>query len=127
MNEPSSLARHPELAQLWTLHYAGRVGLRALEHAHPITPPAEIRPAIQGLKDAITALLAAIERYKVVAENLPRKHVIAIPNSWSPQEANAVFEFLHQMADAVWIAAEPKLVELAQQEAREQSEIESGD
>jgi hypothetical protein len=38
---------------------------------------------------------------------------VSVPKWWSPQEADAVFEFLSSMAQAVWEAHEPGLVDIA--------------
>ena len=51
--------------------------------------------------------------------NDPNRQVrsFTIPSSWTPAQADAVFELLSRLADALFCAYERPLVELAQREA----------
>ena len=117
MRDRSALEQHPELAQLWTLHYAGRVALKSLEYSRSVGPPLYVRPAIEELRRSIADLLVAVERYKTVIGMQSAEVRIIIPENWSPEQADAVFTFLSDVADRVWRAHEAELAQLAMTEA----------
>lgn len=105
MGERSALEHHPELAQLWTLHYAGRMALKALDHRATVGPPLLMQPAVSELRESIGRLLAAVERYKEVVQSQRTEELrVRIPDSWSAEQANAVLQMLGDLADRVWRA-----------------------
>lgn len=102
MEERSALEQHPELAQLWTLHFAGRMALRSLEAAPRVEPAWLLGPVTGQLREATTGLLAAIERYTDVVQ-LPsvERLLVSIPDSWSPEQADTVLKALEDVAERV--------------------------
>ena len=102
MEDQSALERHPELAQLWTLHYAGRMALKSLEHRGPVGPPRLVEPVLGELREAIGRLLVAVEQYKAVVElRRTPELLVHIPEAWSAEQADAVMRVLGDLADRV--------------------------
>jgi len=102
MGDRSALEQHPELAQLWTLHSAGRMAMRSLECTPIVSAPLLVRPAVQDLRETIEKLLAAIERYKEVVQIQRTEELrVHIPQSWSAEQADAVLRMLGDLADRV--------------------------
>lgn len=105
MGERSALEQHPELAQLWTLHYAGRMALKSLDHRATVGPPLLVLPAVSELRESIDRLLTAIERYKDVIQIQRTEELrVYIPESWSAEQADAVLRMLGDLSDRVWRA-----------------------
>jgi hypothetical protein len=105
MGDRSALEQHPELAQLWTLHYAGRMALKSLEHLSTVRAPLLVQPAVNELRESISRLLSAVERYKDVVQIQRTEEVrLYIPESWSAEQADAAMELLGDLADRVWRA-----------------------
>ena len=48
----------------------------------------------------------------------PARPALRVPTHWTPDQADSVFLFLHQIVDAIWEAYEPALVELARRDLR---------
>ena len=120
MEERSVLEQHPELAQLWTLHFAGRVALRSLTYSRTVGPPLFMGPAVEELRRSIENLLVAVERYKeVVVMQKSVETIIRIPETWSPEQAEAVLNFISDISTKVWQAHQVKLKALAMQEAQD--------
>ena len=103
MNDRSALEHHPELAQLWTLHYAGRMAIRSLECARTGGPPLLVGPAVAELRTAIDGVLGAVERYRDAVQFHRSLEVqVWIPETWSVEQADALMELVCDMADRVW-------------------------
>lgn len=107
MAEQNVLRRHPELAQLWTLHYAGRVALKSLEHLRTLGPPLLVRPVVEELFEAIHRLLEAVEDYKKFVEFRQNDVVVAVfPEHWSDEQLQTVMAMLGEMSDRFHLARE---------------------
>lgn len=103
MGDRSALEQHPELAQLWTLHYAGRMALKSLEYTRSVGPPLLVQPAVTELRESIERLLVAVERYKQVIQIQRTEELrVHIPESWTAEQADAVLRLLGDLADKVW-------------------------
>lgn len=98
MNEENALAQHPELAQLWTLHFTARVSLHALRVVQ-VDPKG--RSAFADLQTRILDVINAIERYKDRVQAAPKKHAVLLPEGWSADRAEAVLDFLRAVGPAV--------------------------
>lgn len=100
MAEQNALRRHPELAQLWTLHYASRIALKSLEHLRTLGPPLLVRPVVEELREAIHRLIEAVEDYKKFVEFRRSDVVVAVfPEHWSDEQLHTVMAMLAEMSD----------------------------
>lgn len=114
MRDRSALEQHPELAQLWTLHFAGKMALKSLEYSRAVGPPLFVGPAIEELRSSIADLLVAVERYKdVIVMQESTEVVVRIPEGWSAEQADAVYRFLGDLADSVRRSHLPERAESA--------------
>jgi len=116
MERQSALVHHPELAQLWTLHYAGRMGLAVLDHAPRVGPP----QTLGRLRQAIGELLVAIEQYRSGVESQRAPVPITVPGTWTREQSAAVLELLHAVVAGVEATQEAGVVELGGSVARRQ-------
>lgn len=100
MVEQNALRRHPELAQLCTLHYAGRMAQKALSHSRTVGPPLLLQPLVGELDEAISRVVEAVDRYRQFLEYHRESVLLArFPDHWSDEQVDAVMAVLCEMAD----------------------------
>lgn len=97
MKDRLALVDHPELAQLWTLHYSGRMALRLIECIHQ-EPERGTMLVVDRLRRAVTDLLAAVEDYRGHIEMFPALEV-RFPVHWGPEQAEAMLGFVSTLRD----------------------------
>jgi hypothetical protein len=115
---------------LASLEAAAKVTFDGLLLAHPELNDASYRVRMNRRGIVARSILRQIER---LSETIHRYQIendrhcpptssvdpwltptrLNVPTWWSPREADAVFEFLSSMAQAVWDAHEPALVDIA--------------
>jgi hypothetical protein len=113
---PRNIEQHPQLAALSALYATADASKLALAAAHQKIPnEEELGYALEQLFDILNKLNHALHAYYQGLHRAEPPRPI-VPTTWSPQQANSVFMFLHRVAEAVWEAHEHDLVEIAKHE-----------
>ena len=106
------LQQHPQLAILSALFSSAELSRLALLATHHKPPDnMELTFAFERLLDTLARLIEALHGYHQELRRAASPGPV-VPRTWSPQEANCVFEFLHRVADAVWDVHEKELIKM---------------